>query len=499
MELEFNKSTIAYLRSVAGEVKDQEETGEIRVPDGLPDVGRVLCSWGQALIRTKEWRGNGMTASGGILVKVLYEAEGEEGLHCVESWLPFQTKWEFSQTEKDGYIRIIPQVTSVEARMASSRKLIVCARISIDGKAMVSDQISISTGADLPPDVQMLKNTYPLQLPVEAGEKVFSSEDVIPYPPGMPLLAQLVSYTAVPVLSETKLMGDKIVFRGCSKLRFVYLDTSGILHTFNHEVPFSQYTQLDGQYDDNAEITIDFALTGLEIEQGEGDAYNCKIGIAAQYLVCVRTITEIVEDVFSPVRKISCKFEELNIPSVLNRREIPVEPSCSLPVEMDQIVDAIFNPGIPCRFTENGDMYADLSGTFQVLGTDVMGRISAVTERWMQSVPLNDDVHTIVEMRFKPNNDTACGMNGSSSFVSTELPLEIVILNQKPIPMVTNVEIGEPVRQDPDRPSVILRKAGEDSLWKIAKDAGSSVEAIRMANGIEGELEPERIILIPVT
>ncbi len=40
---------------------------------------------------------------------------------------------------------------------------------------------------------------------------------------------------------------------------------------------------------------------------------------------------------------------------------------------------------------------------------------------------------------------------------------------------------------DPARPSLILRRTGEGGLWELAKACGSTVEAIRSANGLEAE------------
>ena len=67
------------------------------------------------------------------------------------------------------------------------------------------------------------------------------------------------------------------------------------------------------------------------------------------------------------------------------------------------------------------------------------------------------------------------------------------------LPTVTGLELGEAARPDPKRPSMILCRAGEKSLWELAKASGSTVEAIRAANGLMDEPEQGRMLLIPVT
>ena len=61
MDLQFSKSVCQCLQKATCKAINQEQTQEIRLPDTMPDIGRVLGSWGQVIVRGKEWRGNGMS------------------------------------------------------------------------------------------------------------------------------------------------------------------------------------------------------------------------------------------------------------------------------------------------------------------------------------------------------------------------------------------------------------------------------------------------------
>jgi hypothetical protein len=86
--------------------------------------------------------------------------------------------------------------------------------------------------------------------------------------------------------------------------------------------------------------------------------------------------------------------------------------------------------------------------------------------------------------------------NGMS--VETSVILETVVTGTKGLPMVTGLEMGQPMPKDPNRPSVILRRATSDGLWEIAKATGSSMEAIRKANDLQSDPEVGRMLLIPI-
>ena len=115
MELQFRKSTIPYLNQVLREVQNQEQTQEIRLTDGMPDIGKILCAWGQVVVRSKEWRNDSTSFSGGVMVWVLYAPEDGTQPRTLESWIPFQMKWDLPRDSRDGTLRIKPLLRFVDA------------------------------------------------------------------------------------------------------------------------------------------------------------------------------------------------------------------------------------------------------------------------------------------------------------------------------------------------------------------------------------------------
>ena len=120
MELQFNKGDVAFLHRAVDQAQTQEQTQEIRIGDGMPEIGRVLGCWGQVMIRGKEWRGNGICIQGGVKLSVLYAPEEGNSYQSVEAWLPFQMKWDLKEDLQDGTILVQPMLKSADARGVSS-------------------------------------------------------------------------------------------------------------------------------------------------------------------------------------------------------------------------------------------------------------------------------------------------------------------------------------------------------------------------------------------
>ena len=53
MDITFHKTEFRCLQAAVNEIQNAEQTQELRLPDGMPDIGKVLCAWGQTILRGK--------------------------------------------------------------------------------------------------------------------------------------------------------------------------------------------------------------------------------------------------------------------------------------------------------------------------------------------------------------------------------------------------------------------------------------------------------------
>lgn len=494
MDVQFQKTVVPYLQTIVDQTQSQEETQQVRLSDAMPDIGKVLLSWGQVLIRGKQWRSDSVSLSGGVKTWVLYEPEDGTPPRCVESWLPFQMKWDLPDTDRDGTMVACPMTPDVEARMLSDRKLMVRANVSVGMCAMVPAEALMYMPETMPEDVQMLKNTYPMLVPVESGEKAFDMEERISLPAEEQPMETLLRYTLEPMLAESKLVADKLVMRGIARLRMLYMGTDGGLHSWGMELPFSQYAQLDEQYDPNAQTQICFGVTGLEMESDSDGAMTLRAGITGQYTVLDRKEIAVIEDLYSTNRTVKPVFGELYIPSVLDTQSQTLRAETSPENMPAKITDAVFIPGVPqMRMTEDGRQ-AELTGVFRLLGTDMEGNVCATNSRWEDqwTLPASEDAQVRLAME-----QVELPQYGGSD-VWTELRLNADTVMQQPVKVVTGAELGEMTKQDAQRPSLILRRIQDESLWELAKQSGSTVEAIQKINGLQQEPVANQMLLIPV-
>lgn len=498
MELQFQRTACSCLEPVAREIQNVEQTQELKLPDGMPDIGRVLAAWGQTILRGKEWRDDSISFSGGMMVWVLYAPEDGSEERVIDGWIPFQMKWDLPDRAAEGDIRIHCLPRFVDARSVSARKLMVRGGAAAMAEAWVPKTAEVTAPEETPEGVELLKSTYPVRLPKEAGEKTFLIDEELSLPESSPMPEKLVYYCLRPRITEKKVLSNKVVFRGNGNLHVLYRSDEGQLHSWDFELPFSQLADLTGEHSGDAQADILLSPTSLELEVDDEGHLRLKCGIVGQYLVTDRELLTLVEDAYSPGRDLSVQSDTLEMPAVLESRRENIYGEQSIPADANLTADVSFAPDFPRQRRGENGIEMEIPGAFQVLYYGEDGVLHSATARWEGHYVLNADENTQVTALPMPPEQLLSTLGSGSITVKGEVPLEMTAMSSQGFPMVSGLELGEEREQDASRPSLILRRAGTGRLWDIAKESGSTMDAIRKANNLPEEPTPGQMLLIPV-
>ncbi len=498
MELQFGVEKIPCLQLLKGDTQTQEQTQELRLPEGMPDVGRVMSVWGQVVIRGKEWRGDSMGINCGVTVSVLYAPEDGSRAQCVEAWIPMSLKWDIPETGEDGKILCWPRLKSADARVLSGRKLMLRATVSVLAQAYSPCQVSVFTPSELPDDIQLYQKIYPVTMTREAGEKPFMLDEELTLPPSAPEMEKIVRCALQPEVAEQKVLGDKAVFRGTGLLHVLYRTEEGMFHSWDFEIPFSQYTELEQDYGDHAQVELLPVVTSLELENAEEGRLRLKAGLSGQYVLYDTRDIPVVTDAYSPDRNVTAKYEDMEIPAVLDRQSQRIRAEQTGSFGSSRIADVAFCPG-NCRKQRNGDnMDVEVPAVFSVLYYDSDGALQSGTAHWQGDMSFGLAENGQMEVLCGPLGKPQASPGEDSTVLRSDVMVETVSYMGERIPMVTGLAVGDAMQKDPARPSLILRRAGQESLWDLARKNGSTMEAIRKANDLQGEPDPDKMLLIPV-
>lgn len=499
MRLQFRKRNISCLECVVREIKSTEITQELRLSDGLPDIGRVLTCWGQILLRSKQWQSNEISLSGGVKLWVLYAPEDGTEPRVAEGWLPFQLEWDIPDGSKEGPVRMIPLLRFADSRSAAARKMMLRAGVSVLAQGFSRMDAELYAPDEVPEDVQVLQNSYPVRLPVEAGEKTFlQDEDVDLMSTSGPDL-RLISYTVSPEVTESRILSDRIAIKGNSNLHVVYRDADGRVDSKHYDLPFSQLINLDHGWGLEARADVRIGVTDLEADLNENGQLRMKCGMVAQYLIDDQQVVELAEDSYSPLREVTPDQSELLLPAVLDERNESICAEQTLNGMNGQPADIRCYPDYPRIRRNEGTADLEIPGVYQVLFYGDDGTLQCGSVRWEAHFQLPMDSSCQMVSYFGMSVPPRASNGQDGMILSCDLKMTLRTASTHGMPMVTGLELGELRQADPERPSLVIRRQGSDSLWEIAKKYGSTVSAIRNANVVACPNEQDRMLLIPVS
>lgn len=498
MELQFEKQEVPFLETRLNQVQHLEQSQELRIPDGMPGVQRILGVWGQILMRSKQWNGDSVQLSAGILVWVLYEPEDNSGCRQLSGWIPFQMTWELEDSSREGKLRILPLLRTLDARTVSAGKILVRAGIAALAQGMMESKASTYQPGEIPQDLELLRSHIPVRLPREMGEKVFELEEDLTLPASVPHPGSIISCRMAPEITDRKILGNKLVFRGNGNLHVLYQSEDGQLYGWDFALPFSQYAELEGSHSSDAQGDILTVLTQMETDiDGEG-RFHVKAGLTAQYIVDDRTMLEVTEDAYSPRRELQLQQEQLKLPVILDSRRENLYGELMLPVQADLVTDVVFLPDFPRQRQDGDSLTLEQSAQVQLLYYDSEGKLQSASGKWVGQHPVKADASARIQTTPLPQTEPQVLSGGDSLTLRTEAPVQMTVQAGQGMNMVTGLSMGELRQQDPGRPSLILRRAEDRGLWTLARESGSTIAAIQQANHLTEEPEPGRMLLIPV-
>ena len=497
MELQFQKAATPYLDRVIWESQSQELTQELRLGDGVGDIGKVLNAWGQVILRSKQWRKDCVSITGGISVWVVYLPEGEAVPQCADCWIPFQLKWNLPDTDREGIMRINCRLHYLDARILTPRKVMIRSGVGALLEAMVEQEAEFYTPVDLPEDVQLLKQKHILELSCEAGEKAFSLEEELPMPSGTPAPDKIFYYNVYPQVNETQLNGDKLVFRGNAPVHIGYLDGEGKLHAVTLDMDFSQLIPLKKEYLSTAVADVIMAVNHLEVDHMDG-LWIVQCGLVGQYTVTDQACVETLEDGYSTCRSMEIQKKNVALPVYNREQSIPIPFTVELEGQGNGIVDSWILSEQPLVYREENSLRVESVGQCTVLYYDEDGKLSCSSSRWesQAQVPIEENQGFKLLGSWDIQGNVVSDSGGFR--LKGEPAISMQTSRRQELSMISGLELGEEIRNRKKDPGLIIRRAGNGTLWELAKESASSVDSIRKANHLEGEPHSGQWLLIPI-
>jgi hypothetical protein len=509
MDLDLKKTCFDAFDIGAEQVLTQEETAETIVPDYCPDIARIIDTEGKVFLHSRELHDGKAEVSGNVRVTVLYTPEGEGGIRTLEFAMPFTIETEAKAMPECVCLCAEVEPEFLETRTLNPRKVFTHCKLVARLTGYRKVPLCFCTDAETDPAlcVEKRQETHRTSILAHIAEKDFTFSDELTLSPGREGAAEILTSRVTKTVSETKIVGSKLILKGLFDVNLLYRTPEGRCASASGELPFSQIMEVEGAAE-NSDVTVSLQLTGSDIQVGSAADQDGRKITVTLYLHAVALLREELEvtllsDLYSTVYNMTYEAEPVALSEfsgVLTRRQKVQEV-----LEIGVVADSILTLSVSCgavSVTREGENSTLRTGAAVRALYQDEGGAPLVAERCIDvscQLELAGD-STVTARAFCPEEVQGSLTSGG---IEVRFPVEFQAQagSKKKRVCLTSAKIDTETPKDlSGAPSLVLRSLGEEeTLWSLAKRYNTTVPMILTANDLAEEtaVPREKLLLIP--
>ncbi len=503
MEIELTRTQLACYDTVLDTTVLHEETMEMIVSDACPDILRIVDTAGTVCLKNKEAVEGRAEVTGAVRCAILYLPDGEKGVRRIEANIPFSSAADCAGISPGCSVVAVPRVLCADTRVLNPRKVLVRVNLAVDFRVFCPAAAAICTGAECaaPNSVEQLKERHKTYMVTCVQEKPFTFSDDLSIPGSRPEAAELLKCRASLNCTESKIIGNKLIFKGEAMLRICYRAVDDTVCTTDFELPFSQIMEVSGVGED-ADCSLNVLLTELSCTLGAGDGRTVSVsmGLLAQAVIREERHIELLTDIYSTACDLNAEMEAntFNDLAQSNSRRQTTREVIETENMARSAIDASVNLGAVTQSREGTRVTFTVEAFLSVLYLNEENEIRSATRR----------VNVPCQVELPEGSTATCRTENGEVFANPtaggieirfDLDFRYLALSSKRVAAVADVRAGENIARDNEKePSIVLRVVGQERLWDIAKAYRTTMANIMQANELEpgGALEG-KLLLIP--
>ena len=507
MDARSKTQSIEYLKAVLDTSFGQEETQEAIVPDSYPDVAQIVSVEGNVILRSKEADAGRVSASGAVLVSVVYEPEGEAGLRSLGLTIPFNAGLDVAEVTDNSKLSVVANLASIDARMINSRKVLVKADVLVGLQAYEPAAMQCVVDLEEVEDqgLHLQREEMELCFVSALREKTFVVADDFALPAGRPAVGQVLKSRVRLLTDDVKSVGSKLIFKGYAGVEVLYTAAgSDEVHQVEFTASFSQMLELEEEAPE-ANHEIDLMLNNLYVEEarGEDGGIAIELHMLAQAVEKRISVVPYLSDAYSTKFDLNIKQIEQQVESLDPTEELTAEIRES--IELGQGVLRVLDSGICIGKThvsqEGGKLTISVPVTLSVLYSTEDGRVAGLTRRFEAGTQIDMRANRTYGARAHGGSEIQIlpGANG----LEVRIPIQFQVWPCKRFRFsaIDHVNWDEENPKDTGAlPSVVVYHAqGGETLWYMAKRYSSTGQQILQANSLEEDMVPYpgQLFIIP--
>ena len=258
--MELNQTSICYYEKKLAHISAATESADSIVPDTFPDIGRIVCAYGTAVIKDQTPQNDRLLVSGTVQTTVLYEPENGGKLRRLSVPVTFAHIEECEGLTAESICSTVCRIAAVDAEAMNSRKVSVSVQLCFLTEGYCKAECNVTESVELD-GIECLSHLQSITLLEQVRSYPVTILDDIQLADAAEL--SLLHTDCTMQVSECRAMHGRIIVKGEAVLHCLAMQEDDAVRVLNSSTPFTQILELPEAEED--------ALTAVRMTVSEAD------------------------------------------------------------------------------------------------------------------------------------------------------------------------------------------------------------------------------------
>lgn len=479
--------------------------GDMIVPDSKPDILNTICTSGVVCIYKKEVLEEKVRIDGNINTYIMYMADdSKDKVRGLTTSLDFSESIQIANCKEGMNCKLNTKLKSIEAKVINGRKVGIKAAIEIEINIYSNEEVEIVNNVQNAEDIQILKEDLKVNSLVGMGDTKIYAKDTVNID-NVDNLAEILKADVAIGEKDVKISYNKILTKSEASIKIMYLTEDNRINNITAKIPVVGFIDIPNVTEENM-CDVDYEIKNIVLKPNYAEEHSIYIELEISVAATVYEEKEInlIQDLYSPSENLT--FNKKRITTITNKKNIR---------ETKQVREKVNIEGIENRSIIDVDVVPMIEKENQL-----NNKINYEGELELRFILSNSDLQVdnrVVKIPFNYTVEEQCGDDNINRNMEMEITNQDFIVQEGGVVnsniditmnlnsyRSANMNIIDEIQTDGEREAedysilmYIVKK--DDTLWKIAKRFGSTVEDIVRINGIEDEnkIYPDQKLFIP--
>lgn len=480
--------------------------GDMIVPDSKPDILNTICTSGVISIYKTEVLDGKVRIDGNVNAYVMYLSEdSNEKVRGLNPTLDFSENINIPNCSENMNLKMDSNIKSIECKVVNGRKITLKATVELGLRIYSNEEIQVINTVLNNDDIKILKEDLKVNSLLGMEENKIYAKDTISID-NVDNLAEILKVNVKICNQDIKVSYNKVLTKAEAEFRIMYLTEDNRINSVTANIPVVGFVDIQNVADENI-CDVDYQIQNFILKPNSVEEHSIyvEMEVSVYCMVYEEKSINLIQDLYSPCEKIDFNRKQINtITDKCNRKDVKqIREKVNIPnMNNKKIIDVDVVPTINKKEKmKSSIMYeGDLAMNFILFNNDDMQ-----VDTKIMNLPFKYSVDNLNNIE-NINTDTRIGVKSQDFIVqdSGDVSCNIDLLIDTDSYQNTRLNIideiedhGEREEQDYNIIMYIVKK--DDTLWKIAKRFGTTVEDIVRVNGIEDEnkIFPNQKLYIP--